>query len=443
MSDCNHVPLHFGVVDSVTFKYRQPKAEILRKAQIGTTSSRKRKAPELDEAAHPDHAVQHADSTFPAPVVLPGDDLFEDPDYPPQSVQEWMKYDVPNVAKNRRVLYVVPPPTYSEDVGFLKAWTTPRVDRNKGNDPSGDVQQPKIDDIVEYLTAFYHPMPVQVLSEPGLQFQAWTERKRTRANTVVPTAVGLSTGSEMVRIRCRASRDVFGGQLDLNDLLDTAISILPKDAFALLMLVHHDIYEGKDDDFCCGRAYGGSHVAVVSSARYRPALDEHHNVDRGHSWPASHCMSYVGSHYSGKRPAVSSGNVQDLETLYPASAVAPAVLASSPLAFASTATELDTLWLGRVCKTASHELGHCFGIDHCTYYACIMQGTSCMAEDVRQPPYMCPVDLTKLLRATGGDEKERYTALLDFCRKWKDDRMFAAFAAWLEVRLRQPNVSEG
>jgi archaemetzincin len=426
MPDCSHVPLHFGVVDSVTFKYRQPEAETLRKAQVGTTTSRKRKAPSLNEAAHLDTAVQPADSTFPAPVILPGDDLFEDPDYPPQSVQEWMKYDVPNVAKNRRTLYVVPPPTYAEDVGFLEAWTAPHINRNKrtSHDPSRDVQQPRIDDIVEYLTAFYHPMPVKVLSQPTLQFQAWTERKRTRANTVVPSAVGLSTGSEMVRIRCRASRDVFGGQLDLNDLLDTAISILPKDAFALLMLVHHDIYEGKDDDFCCGRAFGGSHIAVVSSARYRPALDEHHNVDRAHSWPASHCMSYVGSHYSGKRPAVSSGNVQDLETQYPGSAVAQAVLASTPLAIPSSAGELDALWLGRVCKTASHELGHCFGIDHCTYYA-------------------CPVDLTKLLRATGGDEKERYTALLDFCRKWQDDRMFAAFAAWLEVRLRQPNVFEG
>ena len=54
------------------------------------------------------------------------------------------------------------------------------------------------------------------------------------------------------------------------------------------------------------------------------------------------------------------------------------------------------LWLTRVCKTASHELGHCFGFDHCTYLACIMQSTSCLAEDARQPPYLCAICEVKL-----------------------------------------------
>lgn len=59
-----------------------------------------------------------------------------------------------------------------------------------------------------------------------------------------------------IRIRCRRAREpVLSCQLNLNDLLDAAISILPKDAYALLMLVHQDLYEDDDDDFCCGRAY--------------------------------------------------------------------------------------------------------------------------------------------------------------------------------------------
>src|SRR6202035_5293660 len=42
-----------------------------------------------------------------------------------------------------------------------------------------------------------------------------------------------------------------------------------------------------------GRAYGGSRVAVVSTSRYNPVLDCVQDIDRQHSWPASHCESYI------------------------------------------------------------------------------------------------------------------------------------------------------
>lgn len=109
-----------------------------------------------------------------------------------------------------------------------------------------------------------------------------------------PNLIGLNTSTESIGIRWRPSPDgIFPGQLNLDDLLDTAISILPADAYALLMLVEHDLYEDEDDDFCCGRAYGGSRVAVASMARYDPHLDERQNVERNHAWPASHCESYM------------------------------------------------------------------------------------------------------------------------------------------------------
>jgi archaemetzincin len=37
-------------------------------------------------------------------------------------------------------------------------------------------------------------------------------------------------------------------QLNLNDLLDAAIEILPADAYALIMLVEHDMFEDEDDE---------------------------------------------------------------------------------------------------------------------------------------------------------------------------------------------------
>jgi hypothetical protein len=89
----------------------------------------------------------------------------------------------------------------------------------------------------------------------------------------------------------------------------------------------------------------------------------------------------------------------------------PAVAAYNALCSANAIPSLEglaALWLGGVCRTASHELGHCFGIDHCVYCACAMQGSASLAEDARQPIYFCPLDLAKLLHATGADMVDHY-----------------------------------
>ena len=75
-----------------------------------------------------------------------------------------------------------------------------------------------------------------------------------------------------------------------------------------------------------------------------------------------------------------------------------------------------------------------------------MQGTTSVAEDVRQPPYLCPVCLAKVTHAlrgvspkTGNDEQtyimQRYHALMEFCKSWPHVAMFAGFHAWLEKRV--------
>lgn len=60
---------------------------------------------------------------------------------------------------------------------------------------------------------------------------------------------------------------------------------------------------------------------------------------------------------------------------------------------------LSSLYTLRLSLTASHELLHCFGLDHCVYFACAMQGTASLSEDSRQPPYLCPVCENKLAAA--------------------------------------------
>lgn len=72
--------------------------------------------------------------------------------------------------------------------------------------------------------------------------------------------------------------------------------------------------------------------------------------------------------------------------------------------------------LTRACKTAVHELGHMFGIGHCVYRECCMQGSGHLREDFTIPHALCPVDLCKFKAALGEDfdAVRRYGKLLRF-----------------------------
>jgi archaemetzincin len=396
---------------------------------------------------------------FPAPMTVPGHELALDPSYPPQPVHEWLEADYRNeVTPARNTIYVAAPPKVSNSLSYVDQWTSSTKDRTKEISnkvtPGGDTPPtpaPSMADVVEYLQAFYHGMKVKLLTDITLEWIAWESSKKprksskTRGLSQTPTCIGLSNGKEIVRVESRPSPDgTFSGQLNQSHLLDVAIDILPNDAYALLMLVHHDLFEDEDDDFCCGRAYGGSRVAVVSTARYRPELDAKQKIDLEHVWPASHCARHVSGFFSNKMPtgpAEEQEHYRNAIEFHPGSALASAVVAHVELPLPSSPAERSALWLGRICKTASHELAHCFGIDHCVYFACSMQGTAHIAEDHRQPPYLCPVDLSKVLRATGADEKARYEALLQFCGRWQHDRMFAAYGEWIKAALGHYELS--
>lgn len=176
---------------------------------------------------------------------------------------------------------------------------------------------------------------------------------------------------------------------------------------------------------------------MVSGARYNPILDLDQSVVRDHGWPASHCEEYMQScceRYKEVPKKVRKAKASKLNDAKAPTEVTPMRAALSAhmslpsLEKVPSAAALSGLWLGRVCRTASHELGHCFGIAHCNYYACSMQSTASIVEDARQPPYLCPVDLAKVLTATGADVVERYASLLAFCNGHKGVHLFAAYA---------------
>ncbi|TVY48475.1 Archaemetzincin [Lachnellula occidentalis] len=398
-------------------------------------------------------------STFPAPLVLPEDDLSLDPSDPPQSLRSWSRGKHRNkITPERRTVYLAAPPSFSPEVSFAQKWSQPKGARARSI--SGEHVKVEVQDVLEYLQAFYYGLPVKLLPLPKNpmftndvdDMEVDPPPKPTKGKPERQTLwLNTHTPAGCVGIRSRPTpKGEFSHQLNLNDLLDAAIEILPKDAYAILMLVEHDIYEDEEDDFACGRAYGGSRIAVISTARYNPILDLKQNIERDHGWPASHCERYINWCVDGleevggtKKRKSEEGESSGESVMSPMHAALAAHNSLPSLAQGKpSAAALSALWLARACRTAAHELGHCFGIAHCVYYACSMQGTASIIEDARQPMYLCPIDLAKVLNATGANVKERYQALLEFCKGKNEGQVFKAHGAWIKARLEEITRAE-
>jgi archaemetzincin len=161
-------------------------------------------------------------------------------------------------------------------------------------------------------------------------------------------------------------------QLLTGDILVHLEQRLPADAFATLGITMEDLYPDPAWNFVFGQASPLLRVGVYSFARYDPRF------------------------YGGPR----RGNWPDL-------------------------------LLRRSCKVLAHETAHMFGMQHCIYYHCLMNGSNHLTESDARPMHLCPVDLRKLHAQIGFDVEERYLRLREFCRSvgFEDE------SEWLQRRL--------
>lgn len=74
----------------------------------------------------------------------------------------------------------------------------------------------------------------------------------------------------------------------------------------------------------------------------------------------------------------------------------------------------DLLFLRRTFHVFSHEIGHTFGLPHCPYYECLMNGANNLGELDRQSPHPCPICLRKLMHVSPFDPVARCSSLADF-----------------------------
>ena len=148
---------------------------------------------------------------------------------------------------------------------------------------------------------------------------------------------------------------------------------VPRDAYGVIAITMTDLYPGEGWNFVFGQASYKSRVGIFSFARYHPLLS-----------------------------------------------------------FEKVEGDADQIALGRASKVLTHEMGHMFGIKHCIYYECLMNGANSLRECDSTPMHLCPVCLRKLQRAVGFDPVSRYEGLGKFYRKNK----FGREAKWVGERLQ-------
>jgi archaemetzincin len=149
---------------------------------------------------------------------------------------------------------------------------------------------------------------------------------------------------------------------------------LPADAFCLLGITLEDLYPDPSWNFVFGQASFTECVGVYSFVRYDPAF---YGQARGKDY--------------------------------------------------------EKLVLRRSMKVLTHETGHMFGLAHCIYFRCVMNGSNHLQESDQRPLHLCPVCLRKLEFSVGFDVVKRYEALAQFDRQ----AGFDDEAAWLTRRVEK------
>lgn len=87
----------------------------------------------------------------------------------------------------------------------------------------------------------------------------------------------------------------------------------------------------------------------------------------------------------------------------------------------------------RTIKTAAHETGHMFSIQHCTAYECLMCGSNSLAESDRRPVTFCPECMAKVCWSTKADPLERMKKLAAFCKTHGFDSDFEIYSKQISV----------
>ena len=247
---------------------------------------------------------------------------------------------------------------------------------------------PSFAELAEYAQVFY-TLPVVVLPAVRLTVDRarrqvlWEDSSSLKEMLSDPKASRRSQRSPGTHLDAR-----FHGngqyQLQVGSILMKLKQCIPSDGFCLMALTMSDLYDTNSDLFVAGMAAGNHRVGVFSLRRYDPTV------------------TFASDNWYD----IITGHVTDRE-------------------------QQKTVLLQRSCKLLVHEIAHLFGVDHCVWYSCCMNGSGHLQEDFRQSMHLCPVDLRKLHTLIGFDVLERYKKLKEFFTK----HHLEAERVWTSKRL--------
>ncbi|MHC4619540.1 MAG: archaemetzincin [Planctomycetota bacterium] len=199
-----------------------------------------------------------------------------------------------------------------------------------------------------------------------------TLKQYAPAYFAIPVKVLAALALDDSNITTRINAFTRKRQILTDDVLVLLRKKLPEDAFCLLAITMDDLYPDPSWNFVFGQASLRERVGVYSFARYDPAF------------------------YGQKRTK-----------------------------------DYEKLLLRRSCKVLVHETAHMFGLHHCIYFRCVLNGSNHLAESDSRPLHLCPVCLRKLQHSIGFDVTDRYAGLFHLYGKTGFNRD----ARWVEQRL--------
>ncbi len=204
------------------------------------------------------------------------------------------------------------------------------------------------------------------------KLREFTEAYFTLETKLLPT---LTIPADQVTTRVREGTE--RPQWLAADILKILEPQLPPDAYCLLGVTLTDLYSLTTTTYVFGQASITNRTGVFSFARFDPTF------------------------YDDPRPA-----------------------------------DVETLILRRSCHTLAHETCHIFGMQHCIYFKCPVNGSNNLDENDSRPMQLCPVCLRKLHSTIRFDPIDRDRRLVEVYQRLG----FTKEAEWINKRLKSVSI---
>jgi len=236
---------------------------------------------------------------------------------------------------------------------------------------------------VLYLLPLCDPRDLEAPAFPEGPWPSWRALEAVTERFFAPMIVRTLPAVPMQQLKPRpGSRSGSWGveQYNAATALDALEGLVPRDAYGLMAVTMCDLYPKPEWNFVYGLARLTKRVGIFSFCRHTPTHE------------ASHSEAWLGAQL-----------------------------------------------LHRSMKTLLHEIGHMFGMKHCTWYNCLMRGSN--GEGVEHQInhlYLCPACLRKLHWCIGFDIRERYAGLLEIYQEYGDvHQLFEQDCVFMRSRLEK------